>query len=374
MKRPYYIMTSGRLKRKDNTIFFEPVQKQDDGEGNITEIIVDPAINEEELAGYTSDTEKDPETGRILRKPIPVSDIESFYCFGELDFNTRFFNFLSQNQILLHLFNYYGYYSGSFIPRDYLPSGFTIIEQAKAYLNKNHRLLIAKEIVDSASHNIIKNLQYYSKPSKAEEKMIDFGDVIEEIEQLRISIQKTETTKELMGIEGNIREKYYACWEKILGTEFALEKRVKNPPDNAINAMISFCNGLVYATVLSEIYHTHLEPTISFLHEPGERRYSLALDIAEIFKPLLADRMIFRLLNTKQIQSKHFRTELNFCYLEETGRKIILKEYDERLKTTIHHRNLKRKVSYRHLIRLEAYKLVKHLVSGEEYKGFKTWW
>ncbi len=288
--------------------------------------------------------------------------------------NTRFFNFLSQNQTLLHLFNYYGYHSGNFILRDYLPSGFTIIEQDKAYLNKNHRLLIAKEIVDSASHNIIKNLQYYFKPSKAEEKMIDFGNVIEEIEQLRISIQKTETTKELMGIEGNIREKYYDCWEKILGAEFALEKRVKNLPDNAINAMISFCNGLVYATVLSEIYHTHLEPTISFLHELGRRRYSLALNIAEIFKPLLADRMIFRLLNTKQIQSKHFRTELNFCYLEETGRKIIFKEYDERLKTTIHHRNLKRKVSYSQLIRLEVYKLVKHLVSGEEYKGFKTWW
>jgi len=91
---------------------------------------------------------------------------------------------------------------------------------------------------------------------------------------------------------------------------------------------------------LSEIYHTHLNPTISYLHGPGERRYSLALDLAEIFKPMLADKMIFKLVNSSQIHEKHFRKELNFCYLEESGRKIVLQEYDDRLKTTIKHRGL----------------------------------
>lgn len=375
MKRPYYIMTSGRLKRKDNTIFFEPIKNKENEDGSIEPIIIDPSINEEVLAGFTEETEKDEETGRVLRKPIPVQDIEAFYCFGELDFNTKFFNFLSQNNIPLHLFNYYGYYAGSFMPRNYLPSGFALIEQVKAYLDPHKRLTIATEIIDAASYNIIKNLQYYSKPSKeTEDKAIDFGKEIEEIETIRVKIKDAQTTKELMGVEGNIRDRYYACWEQIVGNEFALEKRVKHPPDNAINAMISFCNGLVYATVLSEIYHTHLEPTISYLHGPGERRYSLALDIAEIFKPLLADRMIFRLINSKQIQQKHFKAELNNCYLEESGRKIILQNYDERLKTTIKHRNLGRSVSYRHLIRLEMYKLVRYITSGEEYKAFKSWW
>jgi len=177
-----------------------------------------------------------------------------------------------------------------------------------------------------------------------------------------------------MGIEGNIRERYYRCWGEIVGQKYSLDKRVKRPPDNAINALISFCNGMVYSTTLSEIFHTQLLPTVSFLHGPGKRRYSLALDLSEIFKPLLADRMIFKLLNNKQIQDKHFRKELEFCYLEENGRKIILQEYDERLKTTIKHRNLNRKVSYRHLIRLEAYKLVNIIVAGEEYRAFKAWW
>jgi len=66
--------------------------------------------------------------------------------------------------------------------------------------------------------------------------------------------------------------------------------------------------------------------------------------LAEIFKPILADRLIFKLLNNRQVQEKHFRKELNFCYLEESGRKVVLQEYDERLKTTIKHRGLGRNV------------------------------
>lgn len=374
MKRPYYIMTSGRLRRKENTIYFEPVFPKNE-EKDAQQRSIDPAIDEELLAGFTAETDADPATGRMQRKPIPVQDIEAFYCFGELDFNTRFFNYLAQQRIPLHLFNYYGHYAGSFIPREYLPSGQLLLQQVRSYLDPHRRLLIARELVEAASFNILKNLQYYASPSRGSgDRVIDFSTPISEIEALRGSIHEASTTEELMGLEGNIRERYYRCWGEIVGQEFALEKRVKHPPDNAINALISFSNSLVYATVLSEIYHTHLNPTISFLHGPGERRYSLALDLAEIFKPILADKMIFKLLNTKQIQEKHFRKELNFCYLEEGGRKIVLQEYDERLKTTIKHRALGRNVSYRHLIRLEAYKLVNHLMAGEEYKAFRAWW
>ncbi len=375
-------MTSGRLRRKENTIYFEPAQTTTDDDGNTLPITTDPAIDEELLAGYTDESAKDPQTGRVVRKPIPVQDIEAFYCFSELDFNTRFFNFLAQQKIPLHLFNYYGHYAGTFTPRDYLASGHTLVEQVRAFLDPQKRLAIAREIVDAASFNILKNLQYYLNPSRQKENEAVllsnstsvFTEAIADIESLRAALKEIPTTQELMGIEGNIRERYYRCWGAIVGEEYALEKRVKRPPDNAINALISFCNGLVYATVLSEIYHTHLNPTVSYLHGPGERRYSLALDLAEIFKPILADKLIFKLLNTKQIQEKHFRKELNFCYLEEGGRKIVLQEYDDRLKTTIKHRGLGRNVSYRHLIRLEAYKLVNHLMAREEYKAFRAWW
>jgi CRISPR-associated protein Cas1 len=110
------------------------------------------------------------------------------------------------------------------------------------------------------------------------------------------------------------------------------------------------------------------------LHQPGERRFSLALDVAEIFKPLLADRLIFSLLNKKIVQPCDFDTKLNSCLLKDSGRKAVVKAWDEKLLETIKHRNLGRSVSYKHLIKLECYKLSKHILGMEDYKPFKAWW
>ncbi len=138
--------------------------------------------------------------------------------------------------------------------------------------------------------------------------------------------------------------------------------------------MISFVNSMIYAKILSEIYHTQLNPTISYLHEPGVRRFSLCLDVSEVFKPLIGDRLIFSLLNRKQITEDSFTKELNFLHLKKEASALISRELEERLKKTIMHKELGRQVSYQYLIRLEAYKLIKHLIGEKEYEGFKIWW
>ncbi len=138
--------------------------------------------------------------------------------------------------------------------------------------------------------------------------------------------------------------------------------------------MISFVNSMIYAKILSEIYHTQLNPTISYLHEPGVRRFSLCLDVSEVFKPLIGDRLIFSLLNRKQITEDSFTKELNFLHLKKEASALISRELEERLKKTIMHKELGRQVSYQYLMRLEAYKLIKHLIGEKEYDGFKIWW
>ena len=138
--------------------------------------------------------------------------------------------------------------------------------------------------------------------------------------------------------------------------------------------LISFGNMVCYTICLRAIHQTQLNPTISYLHTPGERRYSLALDIAEIFKPIIVDRVIFKVLNRKEIQEKHFDRKLNKCLLNTVGKKIFVKAIEDRLGETIRHRSLHRPVSYRHLVKLECYKLAKHLLSMEEYKPFKMYW
>ena len=141
-----------------------------------------------------------------------------------------------------------------------------------------------------------------------------------------------------------------------------------------INSLISYINSLIYSKTLSEVYHTQLNPTISYLHEPGVRRYSLCLDISEVFKPLIGDRLIFSLLNRNQITEDSFTQELNFLHLKKEASKLIVRELENSLKKTIKHKELGRQVSYQYLIRLELYKLIKHIIGEKEYEGFKIWW
>ena len=138
--------------------------------------------------------------------------------------------------------------------------------------------------------------------------------------------------------------------------------------------MISFGNALLYSTIIKNIYHTQLNQTIAFLHEPSERRYSLSLDLSEIFKPLIVDRVIFKLTNKQIITEKHFIKELNSCLLNEKGKKIFVMEYEKKLNSTIKHRSLKRNVSYERLIYLECIKLCKHLLGMKKYEPFVIWW
>lgn len=328
--RDYYIFKSGRVSRKDNSVMFE----------------------------YSED-------GKDKHVPIPVNDIDALYLFGEIDINTKLLNFFAQSNVMLHFFNYYGYYTGTFYPREFLNSGDVVVRQAASYLKNQQRLELAKEFVKGAAYGTIQNLKRYSEKAAEE---------LKKIEAYCADIDKQTTVPQIMGLEGNIKETYYSAFPKIINQDIEFDKRVKNPPDNMMNALISFVNSMIYTEVLREIYKTQLNPTISYLHEPGYRRFSLSLDVAEIFKPIYGDRVIFSLLNNNELQKKHFDKDMNYAYLMEDGRKIVVKAIDEKLNTTIMHKQLKRQVSYRKIIRLELYKLVKHILGEEKYSSFKIWW
>jgi CRISPR-associated protein Cas1 len=335
MKQPKYLFNPGRMSRQDNTLKFTPV----DEEGN----------------------EGQP-------RFLPIEQVADLYVFGSLDANSALYNFLGQNGISVHFFNYYEHYTGSFMPREYLLAGKMQVDQTRAYLSPKKRIVVAQRFVEGAAANILRVLKYQNNRAR------DVATAIAVIEQLLTSVPGTIDVPALMGIEGNIRQTYYTTFDTIVGETFCMDGRSKRPPQNELNALISFGNMLCYTACLSTIYHTQLNPTISFLHEPGARRYSLALDIAEIFKPILVDRLIFRMINKRQLQPSDFRSEIGGCVMKEAARKRFVQGFDELMKETIKHRSLGRSVSYRHLIKLECYKLQKHLLGIEEYKPFKAWW
>lgn len=338
MKRSFYLFNPGVMERRDNTLKFTAVIVDEDGQEH-----------------------------KQQPRFIPVEDVAEIYCFGSLRANSALFNFLGQKDISVHFFDYYKNYTGSFMPRDGLLSGRTLLAQAKAYYNKKRRTDLARKFIQGAAWNMVMNLNYYNRRGK------DLEEDIKDIKDLADTLPTATDVEAIMGIEGNIRRIYYGAFDKVIDN-FKMGQRTKQPPENEINALISFGNMMCYTETLRAVHQTQLNPTISFLHTPGERRYSLCLDISEIFKPIIVDRVIFKVVNKQAIQAQHFDHKLNSCLLNDRGKKIFVRAMEDRYDETFRHRSLGRNVSYRHLLKLECYKLLKDIFGIEEYKPFKMYW
>ena len=265
------------MERRDNTLKFTPI-----------------FVNED----------KD----EVMQQPryIPIEDVAELYAFGSLRANSALFNFLGQRGIPVHFFDYYENYTGSFMPRESLLSGKALLAQVSAYQNKNKRVNLARKFIQGAAWNMVMNLNYYNRRGK------DLQELIDTIKRLTKTLDDAKNVDEIMGVEGNIRQAYYAAFDIILD-DFNMGSRTKQPPENEVNALISFGNMMCYTETLRAIHQTQLNPTISFLHTPGERRYSLCLDISEIFKPIIVDRVIFKVLNKHALSTSHFDKKLNKC-------------------------------------------------------------
>ncbi len=331
MKKSIYIFSSGEIKRKQNTIYFESKEGK--------------------------------------KKFLPIENIREILIFGEVSINKKALEFFTMNEIILHFFNHYDYYIGSYYPREHYNSGYMILKQAEFYNDYTKRLELAKAFVLGAAENFLKNLRYYDL------RGVNLSENIKSIKELSEEIAKAQFIEELMAIEGNIKEFYYRAFDKIIkNPDFKFEKRTKRPPRNFLNSMISFINSLIYTEVLSSIYKTHLDPRIGYLHSTNFRRFTLNLDVAEIFKPVIGDRLIFSLINTGVVKKSDFDTRSGGIKFRESTMKEIVKRYDNRANTKIKLKNLNRKVSYRQLILLELYKIEKHLIGEKPYKGFVMEW
>lgn len=196
MKRSFYLFNPGIMERRDNTLKFTPV-----------------SVNE-----YNEE---------VLQQPryIPIEDVAELYAFGSLQANSALFNFLGQKGILVHFFDFYENYTGSFMPREGLLSGKALLAQASAYQNKKKRVELARKFIQGAAWNMVMNLNYYNRRGK------DLQGVIDVIKKLSDTLAEAKAIDEIMGIEGNIRQAYYAAFDVILD-DFNMDSRTKQPPEN----------------------------------------------------------------------------------------------------------------------------------------------
>ncbi|WP_049577309.1 type I-B CRISPR-associated endonuclease Cas1b [Streptomyces sp. SBT349] len=292
---------------------------------------------------------------------IPITDIRDLVAFDHIDINTSALSLLSRNGVTLHVLDHYGNHAGHFAPSEAMSSANVLRRQVELTADPDQRATVGRALVTATAENL--------------RWALDTDLLDPALAALRSALPDCKDSDAIMGQEGNYRRTGWAVVDTQLPTWLRLDGRTRRPPTNAGNAFISYLNALVYARVLTALRTTPLHPAIGFLHsDTDRRRNTLALDLAEPFKPLFAERLLKRAASQKTLKPSDFETEVGRASLSKNGRKKIAAMMKEELATTVHHRALKRKVSYEEIIHLEALKLVRLCLEGTPYKPFRPWW
>jgi len=366
MQKQLYIFSDSIIRRKDNTLLFETIANPENTETNENGESKGETGEPFDREEYLFDDRIIIPTGE--KKYIPVENIESIYSFGTLHFNTRLIYFISRSRIPLHIFNNNGGYAGSFNPAERNINGSILIKQVEHYKQPQKRIFIAQQIIRGAVGNTLANLKYHQN------RRVELREEIEYINEFLKDFDKIETVEELMGYEGIIKKTYYETWEKIFRQPVNFTQRIKHPPNNLVNSLISYGNAILYSICLDQIYQTRLYPEIGFIHEAGEGKLALAYDLSEIFKPLITDRVIFKVINKLMITEDDFVSRNGTGWIKKTAKKIFVQEFELKLMQKITDRSTGRSMSYRRLIKEECYKLLKHIKDEEKYKPYVSPW
>ena len=324
--RTHFILSFGRLRRKDNNLVFDRY----DEEGGV-------------------------EQSKIL----PINAIDEIYILAKVEIDSYTIAFLADNNILLHFFSPYQSFRGNFYPNtpnSVNKSGFVLLQQVRAFDDPKMRLYIAKALTKGQ----IKNGAY-----NCHKRGVEFDE-----KSYLKALEDVTSISEVMAVEGSFKKSYYQAWNKIIKNQrsFKFTIRTKRPPADKINALISYVNTRIYNVVLSEIYKTELDPRIGFLHEPNYRALSLHLDIAEIFKPIIGDNLIFMLLNREQITARSFQVDTGRIRFTKDAIKTIEMAMIEKLTQQI--KIGAQRLTWRQVIRREVNHLKRCICEYEPYEPF----
>ncbi len=303
----------------------------------------------------------------VSDRNIPLETTDSINIYSDVIFDSGFLKTALKNQIEINVFEKSGNLLGSFTPFVPLKSPKTTFEQLSAYYDEQRRMNLAKQFVLGSIHNLRLNIRYYNKQNPQKH----YEEAINETYEIAKKIRGVTDYTHLLLSEARARETYYSCFDLfITNRDFCFEKRTRKPPKNEINSMISFGNTVLYNIIATEINKSALDVRIGFLHATGNRKQSLNLDIAELFKPLIVDRTIFMLVNKKIIKRCHFDYENNdSVMLNQNGKQIFLRAIYEKMDSAITEKN--EKADYRQIIKAEIYKLVRCFRENTCYSSFK---
>ena len=300
------------------------------------------------------------------RHGIPVEVTEQINVYGDVTVSSAALATLCRHNIRLCYVNRYGDLMGTFTPTDHRRPAEAFLKQCELYSDGAVRLSVARSLEIAGMHNMRANLRYYDKRGRCE-----LDESIAYLSECIVEANECLCVGELRLVEARARKRYYSTFAGILeGTSFDFEKRTRRPPTDPGNALVSFGNTVLYNYVLQCIWKTQLDPKIGVVHATNRRSFSLNLDVADVFKPIIVDRVIFSLVNRHEISAAdHFRPCDGGIVLNVDGKRVFLGKLEEKLETPIAVDGHKR--TYRRIIADEVQAFQRLVLTGERYQPYK---
>jgi len=296
---------------------------------------------------------------------IPINKISQLEIYSNVILDSEVLYFLNINNIGI---NFYQHYSqskfGEYNMWNKRGSEKVMINQFKAYLNNRNKYIY--EFYKGIINNILFLLaKYQTRPIIGKQITCIISEIKNNLKELENGI----SFESYLLFEAKIWKKFYESIDLInTKDDFVFEKRSRRPPLNYMNALISFLNTKLYFLTNSLIKQTKLDNRIGFVHElTDEGRFSLALDISELFKPFFVFYFIFYNINKNVITISDF--EKKDFRLTDIGLNKINKLFQQFIETSFFYPDLKRNISYQYLIKIESYKLIKSFYNIKEFKA-----
>ena len=305
------------------------------------------------------------EKGKLIHS-VRMIDVSQVSLFGNVQVSAQALRELSDRGVPLCHFSYGGWLSA--ITAGLIHKNvelrirqFAVAADGRAALHLARQFIVGK----------IKNCRTLLRRHLPEEH----ADVLRQLAELAEQAGRASCAETLLGTEGMAAKLYFAGFARLLkgGEDFNIEGRNRRPPTDPTNALLSFVYSMLARELTVVLQAVGFDPLLGFLHRPRYGRPSLALDLAEEFRPLIADSTVLTLVNNGEVSPESFIRRGGAVALTTAGRRAVIAAFERRLQTEITHPLFGYKVSYRRILEVQA-RLLSRVLLGDlaEYPNFCT--
>lgn len=297
---------------------------------------------------------------------VRMRDIERLVVFGPVDFTTPAMHALLDAGIQTDFLSAEGRYRGRLEPAE---GKNVLLRQAQfrraddpAFCLDTARTILAAKLAN-CRYVVLRHHRNHPDPAlqSAADQIGAFAD----------EIAKQPDIPTCMGIEGAAARTYFAALGTMVRREFAFTERSRRPPRDPVNSLLSFGYALLTGEVTGALFAVGLDPDAGFVHSVQYGRPSLALDILEEFRPVVADRVALSLINNAVLQTEHFQpTDDGGIRMSEEGRARYLKAYHDIMTAEVKDRRAEGTTSFRAALRTQSARMRAAVMGEEPYNPY----